>query len=63
VKKRENCESWKGAAIQTALEPESRLIAIVGTVTRQLLVKTMQAGEDLACALAIFNMWKSVTAL
>jgi hypothetical protein len=53
----------KGAAIQRGLEHGSRGIAIVGVVTRQLLVKTLQAGKDLACALVICKVWKLVTVL
>jgi hypothetical protein len=45
--------SWKGVAIQRRLEPGSRGIAIVGAITRQLLVKTLRAGKDLPCALEI----------
>jgi hypothetical protein len=41
--------SWKGAAIQTGLQPGSRGTAIIGAVTRQLLVKTLWAGKDLVC--------------
>jgi hypothetical protein len=37
--------SWKGAAIQRELEHRRRGISIVGTVTRQLLVKTLQVGK------------------
>jgi hypothetical protein len=37
---------WKGAAIQRGLEHRSRGTAIAGTVTMQLLVKTLQAGKS-----------------
>jgi hypothetical protein len=37
--------SWKGAAIEREHEHGSRGMAIVGAVTRQLLVKTLQAGK------------------
>jgi hypothetical protein len=37
--------SWKGAAIHRGLEPGSREIAVVGAVTRKLLVKTLKAGK------------------
>jgi hypothetical protein len=49
----EDLFSWKGAAILRGLEYGSRGIAIVGTVTRQLLVKTLRAAKDLVCALVI----------
>jgi hypothetical protein len=55
--------SWKWAAIQAGLEHGSRGIAIVEAVTSQLLVKTLQAGEDLACALVICKVWKLAMAL
>jgi hypothetical protein len=55
--------SWKGATIQTGLEHESRGIAIVEAVTRQLLVKTLQAAKDLVCALVICKLWKLAMAL
>jgi hypothetical protein len=40
--------SWKGAAVEKGLEPGDRGIAIVKAITRQLLVKPLQAGKDLA---------------
>jgi hypothetical protein len=43
VKKR---GSWKGAAVQRGLEHGSRGIAIVGAVTKQLLVETLRARKD-----------------
>jgi hypothetical protein len=49
--------SWKGAA------HESREISTVGTVARQLLVKTLLAGKDLACALVNCKVWELVLAL
>jgi hypothetical protein len=51
------------AAIQRVPEHESREIAIVKAVTRQLQVKTLQAGKDLACALVICEVWKLTMAL
>jgi hypothetical protein len=48
----------KGAAIQRGLKSGSRGIATVKAVTRQILVKALEAGKDLACALVIFKMWK-----
>jgi hypothetical protein len=33
--------------------------AVVGAVTRQLLVKTLLAGKDLACTLLICKVWKN----
>jgi hypothetical protein len=39
--------SWKGAAVQRGLEHGNREITIVGAITRQLLVKTLQAGKRL----------------
>jgi hypothetical protein len=44
---------WKGAEIRRGPEHGSRGIAIVGAITRQILVKTLWAGKDLACALVI----------
>jgi hypothetical protein len=55
--------SWKGASIQRGLERGSTGIAIVGAVTRQLLVKTLRAGKDLACITANCKLWKSAMAL
>jgi hypothetical protein len=55
--------SWKGAAIQRGLEHRSRGIAIVGAIIRQLLVTTLQAGNDLACPLVICKVWRSAMAL
>jgi hypothetical protein len=43
----------KGATIQGGLEYGIRGISIVGAVTRQLLVKTLQAGKDLVCVVVI----------
>jgi hypothetical protein len=40
--------SWKGTGIQRGLEHGSRGIAIVGAVTRQLPVKTLQARKEKA---------------
>jgi hypothetical protein len=51
------------AAIQRGLKHGSRGIAIVGAITRQLLVKTLWARKDLACALVICKVWKLVKAL
>jgi hypothetical protein len=45
--------SLKEDAIQRGSVHGSRGIVIVGAVTRQLLVKTLRAGKDLACALVI----------
>jgi hypothetical protein len=56
-------QSWKGAAIQRGLERGNEGIAIVKPVTRQLLVKTVRAGKDLACALVICKVWRSAMAL
>jgi hypothetical protein len=42
--------NWKGAAIQKGLEPGRREITIVEAVIRQLLVKTLWAGKELAFA-------------
>jgi hypothetical protein len=39
--------SLKGPAVPRGLEYGSRGITIVGVVTRQLLVKTLQAGKGL----------------
>jgi hypothetical protein len=50
-------------ALQRELELGSRGIAIVGAVTRQLLVKTLGAGKDLASALVICKIWRSAIAL
>jgi hypothetical protein len=55
--------SWKGGANQRGLEPGSRGIAIVGAATRQVLVKTLQAGKDLVCALVICEVCKLAMAL
>jgi hypothetical protein len=55
--------SWKAAAIQREPEHGRRGTAIVGAITRKLLVKTLQAGKDLACALVICKVWKLVMAL
>jgi hypothetical protein len=44
-------DSWKGAAIQRGLEPGNIGIAIVGAVTRQLLVTTLRARKELPCSL------------
>jgi hypothetical protein len=52
-----------GAAIQRGLEPGSRGTVIVGSATRQLLVKTLRAGEDSARALVICKMCKLEMAL
>jgi hypothetical protein len=41
------------AAIQRGFQHGSRKTAIVGAVTRQLLVKTLRAAKDLACALVV----------
>jgi regulator of RNase E activity RraA len=38
---------WKGIAVQRGLEHRRRGIVIAGAVTRQLLVKTLQAGKYL----------------
>jgi hypothetical protein len=53
--------SWKGAAIQRRLERGSR--GTVGAVTRQLLMKTLQARKDLADALVICKLWKLAMAV
>jgi hypothetical protein len=50
--------SWMGATIQRGPEHRSRGIAIVGAVTRQLLVKTLQAGRDLACGVVNCKVWR-----
>jgi hypothetical protein len=55
--------SWKGATIQRGLEHRSRGIAIVGAITRQLLVKTLGAGKDLICALVNSKVWKLAVTL
>jgi hypothetical protein len=54
--------SCKGATTQRELEYGSRGIAIVGAVTRQLLVKILRAGTDLVCALVNCKLWKLATA-
>jgi hypothetical protein len=54
---------WKGAAIQRGLEHGSKGIGIVEAVTRQLLMKALQAGKDLVCAVVIRKMWKLTKAL
>jgi hypothetical protein len=56
-------QRWKGAAIHREHEQRSRGIAIAGTVTRQLPVKTLQAGKDLAWAPVNCKVWKLVMAL
>jgi hypothetical protein len=55
--------SWKRATIQRGLEHGSGGIVIVEAVTKQLLVKALQAGKDLACALVICKVWRSAMAL
>jgi hypothetical protein len=45
------------------LSPEAEEQPLLEAVTRQLLVKTLRAGKDLACALVICKMWKLVMAL
>jgi hypothetical protein len=55
--------SWKAAAFQRALEGGNRGIAIVRSLTRKRLVKTLQAGKGLACAGVICELWKSATGL
>jgi hypothetical protein len=45
--------SWKEATIQRVLEHRSSGIAIVEAVTRQLLAKILQAGNDLVWAVVI----------
>jgi hypothetical protein len=55
--------SWKGVTILRGLESGSRGIAIVGTVIRQLLVKRLLAGKDLARAVVICKVWKLAMAL
>jgi hypothetical protein len=50
--------NWKGAAIQREPEHGNRGIAIVGAVTRQLLMKTLQS-----YALVICKVWRSVMVL
>lgn len=49
--------------IQRGLEPRSRRLAIIGAVTKQLLVKTLQARKDLACVVMVYKVWKSAMAL
>jgi hypothetical protein len=58
-----NSGSWKGAGIQGGLEPGTRGIAIVEAVTRQLLVKTLQAGKHIACVAVNCKLWKLPMAL
>jgi hypothetical protein len=36
---------------------------LLKTVTRKLLVKTLQAGKELACAVVICKVWKSAIVL
>jgi hypothetical protein len=36
---------------------------LLEAITRKRLVKTLQAGKDLACAVVIFKVWKSATVL
>jgi hypothetical protein len=50
--------SWKGATIPRGIESGGRGIAIVGAITRQLLVKRLHAGKGLARALVICIVWK-----
>jgi hypothetical protein len=40
-----------------------RIRALLEAVTRRRLVKTQQAGKDLACAVVIFEVWKSARLL
>jgi hypothetical protein len=56
-------DNWKrnrqlGAAIQRGIQYGSRGITIVGAVTRQLLMKTLQTGKDVVCALVICKVRK-----
>jgi hypothetical protein len=54
---------WKGAAIQRGLEHGCRGTAVVGAVTRQLLVKAQRAGKDLICAVVNCKVWELAMAL
>jgi hypothetical protein len=53
----------RGATIYRELKHGSRGIAIVGAITRQLLVNTLQAGKDFTRALVICKAWSSVMAI
>jgi hypothetical protein len=53
----------EGSCHSERLEYGSTGIAIDGTFIGQLLVKTLQAAKDLACALVICKVWKLVMAL
>jgi hypothetical protein len=56
--------TWKGAAIQRGLEPGNRKIAIVKTVTRQLLVKALRTGKYLRVSYSnLLSVWKLAMAL
>jgi hypothetical protein len=45
------------------LSAEAEESPILEAVTRQLLVKTQQAGKDLACVVVICKMWRLAMAL
>jgi hypothetical protein len=45
------------------LNMEAQEYQLLEAVTRKRLVKTLQAGKDLACARVIFKVWKSVMVL
>jgi hypothetical protein len=55
--------NWKRVAIQRGLEHGSGEIVIIEAITRQLLVKTLQAGKDLAYVVVICKEWKLVMML
>jgi hypothetical protein len=45
------------------LRPEAEEYQLLGAVIRKLLVKTLQARKDLACALLICKVWRLAMAL
>jgi hypothetical protein len=42
---------------------EAEGFSLLEAVTRKLLVKTLQAGKNLACASVIFKLWRLAVAL
>jgi hypothetical protein len=49
--------------ISKAVVTEDEKFPLLGVVTRQLLVKTLQAGKDLVCVIVICKVWKLGTVL
>jgi hypothetical protein len=45
------------------LSPEAEEQPLLEAITRKLLVKTLRAGKDLACALVNCKVWKLVMVL